>query len=166
MTQRSPMHARYQKDGQPKGQTRKSAASAKPSRTGTTSSAKRPSARKGSGGTKASARDRYIEMTPAYPEYKQLRRLWWGALGIATFSLLVSLSFSIKAVASFVGDSAIPIANGLSFGALGLIAFSWYIDLRKVRPLLERWKNLSEKEREAIRAQASNATSNPSGSEQ
>ena len=165
MTQRSPMHARYQKDGTPKGQTRKSAASAKPSRTGTSSSTKRSSSGKSSG-AKASARDRYIEMTPAYPEYKQLRRLWWWALGIATFSLLVSLSFSIKSVQAFVGDSALSIANGLSFGALGLIAFSWYIDLRKVRPLLERWKNLSAKEREAIRAQVADSQTDSTGSEQ
>ena len=164
MSQRSPMNARYQKDTTPKGQTRKSAASAKPKRTGTTSPS-RPS--KAASGEKVSARERYAEMTPAYPEYKQLRRLWWGALGIATFSLFVSLSFSITAVADWFGDSALAVGNGLSFGALGLIAFAWYIDLRKVRPLLEQWKRLSPKEREAIRAQASpEPKSDSTGSEQ
>ena len=85
MSRRSPGNERYQKYTGPKGQTRKSAAAAKPSRkegSGTSSSAKSKS--------KAGASKRPVEAVPAYAEYPFWRRAWWISLVAALVALAIS----------------------------------------------------------------------------
>lgn len=147
MGQRSPMHQRYQKGTGPKGQTRRSAASAKPKRDKSAAPVKVAA---GKSTEKTTLKDRYREAMPATQHYKRLRRAWWVYLGIASVSLAASLLLGWEPVGSLLGDRAIPVSNALSMGALVLIAFSWYIDLRKLRPLIKSWQAMSVKEREAL----------------
>lgn len=156
MSQRSPMNARYQKGTEPKGQTRRSAASAKPKRDlGVTPGGKKSATSAGRAANstaKSSIRERYAASIPADPTYKTYRRLWWTALGIALVTLVISLAMSMDPLLDMVGSTGATIAAALSYGALGLIAYAWYIDLRKIRPMMKAWTAMSTKERAAARA--------------
>ena len=128
MSRRSPLNNRYKKGQEPKGQTRKSAASAKPARKNATP----VKAQK-----KASVKQQYAQAMPDTPEFKRLRGLWWKVLGIAVVMLVVSLVLTTKKVAPSVGDAGKIVSLALSWIALGLVAFAWWIDLKKVRPLVK-----------------------------
>jgi hypothetical protein len=129
MSRRSPSNERYQKYTGPKGQTRKSAAAAKPSRkegSGTTSSAKpktKSSAATAPGG-------KYYE--PDTPEYKYWRRMWWICLGVGLLLVAISfyLQFYLKAYSWSRTSGVITI--GLSYAA---IIAAFFIDYRKLRPM-------------------------------
>lgn len=165
MSQRSPMNPRYQKGTGPKGQTRRSAASAKPKRDlAESTGASRP--KSGSSKSKPSVKERYAATVPANPLYKTYRRVWWGALGVALLSLVVSLAMSFEPLLSWGGETGATVAASLSYGALGLIAYSWYIDLRKIRPIMKEWAAMSPKEREAARVAAEPTVTDATESEQ
>ena len=142
------MHQRYQKGTGPKGSTRRSAAAAKPKRDKGAVSAGKPSSKAKT--AKATLKQRYRDAMPATESYRRMRRTWWIYLGIASVSLLASLALGWPPIGSFFGERALSVANSLSFGALALIAFSWYIDLRKLRPMIKAWQAMSIKEREAL----------------
>lgn len=132
MARRSPMNKRYQKHGTPKGQTRKSAASAKPVRSASTGSSK-PAEKK-------SFRERMAEGTPQTPEYKRNRRIWWIALMVGAAALGISLIFSLESVIDKLGTTATTASLVLTSISLVAIGYAWYIDLRKIRPELKKFQ--------------------------
>ena len=130
MSRRSPMNARYKKGQEPKGSTRKSAASAKPIRKDPAPVTKKTAA-------KQSVKERYAATMPDSPEYKRLRRLWWTVLGIAVLILVISLILTTKSIAPQVGKWGQYISLAMSWIALGLVGFAWWVDLKQVRPLVQ-----------------------------
>lgn len=135
MTRRSPTNERYQKNTAPKGTTRKSASSLR---------TKRPSAEENTRSTKAkpkaSTKQRYDAAMPNTPEFKALRKQWWIMLGIATLMLVVSLLLSIEQAVAMFGTSAQYVSAVLSLGAFIFIAYAWWIDLKKIRPMLKEYQ--------------------------
>ena len=128
MSRRSASNERYQKYTGPKGQTRKSAAQAKPSRKegGTTTKAKsktKTSAANSPGG-------KYYE--PDTPEYKYWRRMWWICLGAGLVLVAISfyLQYYLKAYSWSRTSGVVTI--GLSYAA---IIGAFFIDYRKLRPM-------------------------------
>ena len=129
MARRSPTNARYQKYTEPKGQTRKSSASAKPVRKeggAATSSKDKAKSKTAAPGSK------YYE--PDTPEYKFWRRMWWTALGVGL--VLVAISFGVEwwgplraqPWSRFVGTLII----GLAYVA---IIAAFLVDFRRLRPM-------------------------------
>ena len=128
MARRSPTNARYQKFTEPKGQTRKSSASAKPVRKeggAATASKAKPKAK----GSSAKGGKFY---EPDTPEYKFWRRMWWISLGTGLF--FVALSFFIQYYLKAVGGLRVAgvVTIGLSYAA---IIAAFFIDWRKLRPM-------------------------------
>lgn len=135
MSQRNPMNDRYTTDG-PKGQTRKSAASAKP-KTKAASSVRVVAAEKTKEQKKAERKAREKEerqkqreldaryYNPPTPEYKRWRRIWWICLIAAIVCTAVS----------FLGRDMFP--TGLSFGILILayvfIIGAFYVDFSRIK---------------------------------
>ena len=128
MSRRSPLNNRYKKGQEPKGQTRKSAASAKPARKNATPAKPKQ---------KASVKEQYSQSMPDTPEFKRLRGLWWKVLGVAVVMLVGSLILTTQKVAPSVGATGKMISLALSWIALGLVAFAWWVDLKKVRPMVK-----------------------------
>lgn len=128
MARRSPTNRRYQKHGAPKGQTRRSAASARPARA---SGQEKPVKKK------TTVKERYQSAVPQTPEYKKYRKQWWLALGIGALALVISLILSTEKVAEMAGDAGKYASLGLTFIAFVGIAFAWYVDLKKIRPMLK-----------------------------
>jgi len=128
VSRRSPTNERYQKFTEPKGQTRKSSASAKPVRKeggAATASKSKPKA-KGS----SAPGGKFYE--PDTPEYKFWRRMWWISLGTGLF--FVALSFFIQYYLKAVGTLRVAgvVTIGLSYAA---IIAAFFIDWRKLRPM-------------------------------
>lgn len=145
MSRRSPLNNRYKKGQEPKGQTRKSAASAKPARKNAT-----PAKAK----QKASVKEQYAQSMPDTPEFKRLRGLWWKVLGVAVVLLVGSLILTTKSVVPKVGTTGKMISLALSWIALGLVAFAWWVDLKKVRPMVKAHQmGISIEQYEAIQGQ-------------
>ena len=117
MSQRSPQNARYQKHTKPSGQTRRSAASAKPKRAATSTPAK------GSTGS-SSSRAKFV----GTPEYKKWRNIWWGLLGTAT---VVAVAYWPL----FQFKAPLPVSYTAIGIAYALLAASIWVDFKKVRPL-------------------------------
>lgn len=163
MSRRSPLNNRYKKGQEPKGQTRKSAASAKPARKNAT-----PAPAK----KKASVKEQYNSTMPDTPEFKRLRSLWWKILGIAVVMLVISLVLTTKKVIPMVGTTGRFVSLALSWIALGLVAFAWWIDLKKVRPMVKAFQmGLSTEQYEELQAankkkQAQKATKDMKKSEE
>jgi hypothetical protein len=126
MSRRSPTNERYQKFTEPKGQTRKSAAAAKPVRkegSGAAAKAKpKPKAEQPGG--------KFYE--PDTPEYKFWRRVWWYCLGIGLAFVGVSfyLQYAMKGVSwsRQAGLVTLAICYALIIGA-------FFVDYRKLRPM-------------------------------
>jgi hypothetical protein len=128
VARRSPTNARYQKYTEPKGQTRKSAAAAKPVRKeGGAASAKAKTKPKSSSPAPGS---KYYE--PDTPEYKFWRRAWWWLLGVGM--AFVALSFFLQFYLKGFGDlrTAGIVAVTVSYAA---IIAAFLIDYRKLRPM-------------------------------
>lgn len=133
MSRRSPLNERYKKESAPKGSTRKSAASAR---------AKRPSGENDSAPVKkkTTAKQKYDSAVPNTPEFKGLRKTWWITLGIATLMLVVSLLLSLEKAIDMFGTTAQYVSAALSTGAFIFIAYAWWLDLRKIRPMLKAYQ--------------------------
>ncbi|MCL2025040.1 MAG: hypothetical protein FWG78_04625 [Coriobacteriia bacterium] len=130
MSRRSPYNERYQKDTKPSGSTKRSAASAKPKRDAEES---KPTSRRN-----ATKRAHYS--VPDTPEYRQARKRWWMLLGSAVVVLIVSLAMTGTQLATFlpISEEAVRYTSlGLSWVALGLIGASWWLDLKRIRPMIK-----------------------------
>ncbi len=130
MARRSPLNARYQKNQEPPGKTRKSAASAKPARA-VGSSASTSTASKGKAAKKPSAASAVFRQNLQTPEYKKIHKRWWISLGAGV--ALVAVSWLVRAYTSFT------YAEAVSMGALVLsyaaIFYALYLDFTKIRPM-------------------------------
>ena len=137
MSRRSASNERYQKWTGPKGQTRKSAAAAKPTRKeGSTTPAKKKSKTKLSA-DKAPGGKFY---EPDTPEYKFWRRAWWICLGGGL--LLVAVSFYLQTYLKTVSWARMAgiVTIALSYAA---IIGAFLIDYRKLR-MMRTGKYLSK----------------------
>jgi hypothetical protein len=125
VSRRSPHNERYQKHTEPKGQTRKSAAAAKPKRGGNAAAKAKASTK-----PKMPARGSYSE--PDTPEYKKWRRVWWWSLGAGV--LFVTASLVLQYVLHAEGAlRSVSIALIIASYAALIVAF--FVDFRKLRPL-------------------------------
>ncbi|NTW28133.1 MAG: hypothetical protein HGA39_02060 [Coriobacteriia bacterium] len=129
MARRSPMNSRYQKNQEPPGQTRKSAASAKPKRAMGVSSASTTAAKdKG----KAESKGALFRATPTTPEYRALRKRWIILLVVAVVSI-VAAALAQATLADWAYTSQVWMATtGLAYAAL---FYALYLDFFKMRPL-------------------------------
>ena len=123
MARRSATNARYQKYQEPAGQTRKSAASAKPKRSSSTAPVK--------SSAKKSGRRVPLTVEPSTPEFRNVRRTWWILLGAAL--LLTTASWALRAYVhtTWSGQAATGVL-GLAYGS---IFYALYLDWTKMRPM-------------------------------
>ena len=138
MSQRNPMNERYQGD-KVKGQTKKSAASAKP-KTKAASSVYIRSTKKTPQEKKAerkAERQRAAELdrmyyNPPTKEYKDLRRIWW-------FLLIAAI---ILTFVSFFGQTRLPQTFTLItlVAAYGCIIGALYVDFSKIRKVRRKYQ--------------------------
>ena len=132
MSRRSPNNERYQKFTEPKGQTRKSSASAKPVRkegSGTDTKSKTKTA------SKSSAKPYY---EPDTPEYKFWRKMWWISLGVGL--AFVAISFFIQYYLKAQGPLRVVGVVCIALSYVGIIA-AFLIDWRRMRPMRQgTWK--------------------------
>ena len=145
MSRRSPTNERYQKYTGPKGQTRKSAAAAKPSRKSADKSKSAPAKAKAKP-KRPAGNSRFYE--PDTPEYRRWRRLWWWSLGIGF--LFVAISFAIQYLSPFKDQPWSHTAGFIILGlAYGGIIVALFIDWRKMRPLRQAGPGGKAPERQA-----------------
>lgn len=156
MTQRNPMNDRYQTD-EHQGQTRKSAASAKPKSKAAASVRVQPTqktkqqkkAEQKAARAKQSQIDRQY-YNPPTPQYKRLRKIWWGLL-IGAIALTAL---------SWVGRSFLPeVGTYISLGlAYACIIGALYVDFSKIRKVRRAYQEemMSKKSKE-MRAQEKKA---------
>ena len=129
------MNARYQKHTEPKGQTRKSSAAAKPTR-------KSGDSQSGSSSSKKTATRSAVHIDPQTPEFKRLRQMWWISLGSGL--ALVAVSFGVRTYfraqmwASVAGSVTLALAYAAIFYAL-------YLDWAKMRPARKAYQSSSSK---------------------
>lgn len=131
MSQRNPMNDRYQTD-EHQGQTRKSAASMKPKTKAASSVRVQPKvkSKQQKKADKKVARAKQTELdrqyyNPPTPEYKRLRKIWWGLL-IAAIAM-TALSFFGR---SFLPEAATYVVLGLAYVC---IIGALYVDFSKIR---------------------------------
>jgi len=139
VSRRNPLNERYQKDTKPKGVSKRSAASAKPVR----KSSKAAGAAKTDTAKKKATTPVRLRPVPDTDEYRDLRKKWWIALGVATAAITLSLVLTLEPViAALAIDPALLyiIRTALSWCALGLVAFSWWIDFKQLRPMIRAHK--------------------------
>ena len=130
MARRSATNARYQKFQEPAGQTRKSAASAKPKRSSSTTPTKSAKSSAKSSAKKSVKRGP-IAVEPATAEFKAVRRTWWILLGVAL--VLTTASWAIRA---YVQTSwSAQVATGVLGLAYGSIFYALFLDWTKMRPM-------------------------------
>ena len=157
MTQRNPLNERYTDENR-KGQTRKSAASAKAVTKAASSVHEAPEKSKKQKKAEQEARERKIRERRGVtgsniseaelrqlPEYKKLRRLWWVFLGLS-----IALTASTWVFASFseTGEvSMIPLILAWIF-----IIAAFYIDIWKIRKLRNRYRYANNDKSKATRA--------------
>ncbi len=138
MSQRNPMNDRYQTD-KVKGQTKKSAASAKPKTKAAASVYVRPAgkskAEKKAIRKQQQAKQRELDRVyynPPTQEYKNLRRIWWALL----------IAAIVITGVSFFGRNVIP--EGMSIVTLVLayacIIGALYIDFAKIRKVRRKYQ--------------------------
>jgi hypothetical protein len=129
VSRRSPNNERYQKYTVPKGQTRKSSASAKPVRK-EGGAAQKPKPKAGSKGS-------YYE--PDTPEYKFWRRMWWISLGSGLALVVISflIQYNLDRIQKFLGPAApIRIFSFVIISAsYACIIAAFFIDWKRMRPM-------------------------------
>lgn len=119
------MNERYGKYTAPSGKTRKSAASAKPKRSGgTTDSGKKSSS--------AASKRKPLVVHPQTPEYKRWRTIWWALLGGA-------IVLSMLAWWLWQDVSRRSLGNWVLGGGYVLIFSAMGIDWLKLRVLRREW---------------------------
>lgn len=126
MARRSATNARYQKFQEPAGQTRKSAASAKPKRSSSTKPTKSAKS-----SAKKSVKRSPIAVEPATAEFKAVRRTWWILLGVAL--VLTTASWAIRAYVQTPWSA--QVATGVLGLAYGSIFYALFLDWTKMRPM-------------------------------
>jgi len=134
------MNNRYQKGTTPKGASRKSAASAKPKRPAGEKPKLRETTKKAA--TKKGDNGSWLREMPDTPEYKKYRRWWWYSLGISVVFLAISLPLSMKSdsfrqTLGLSSDAGKQLGLWLSWVALAFVAFSWWLDFKKIRPIVK-----------------------------
>lgn len=130
MARRSATNPRYQKHHEPAGQTRKSAAAAKPSRSSSSAPAKKSGSSKPAKSSSAAKR-RPMMVNPTTPEFKRLRSIWWALLGGGL--VLTTISWAMR---EYLQTSwAMTASNVVLALAYGCIFFALYLDWTKMRPM-------------------------------
>ena len=131
MARRSPMNERYQKWTGPKGQTRKSAAAAKPTKSNASGSSKSSSSKSSSSKSKSSSGSALAMRNPDTPEFRAVRKQWWAFL-IAGLVLVTIAFVLLQYVHTTWARTASNVFLGLAYGS---IFYALYIDWTKMRPL-------------------------------
>ncbi len=129
MARRSASNPRYQKDHEPAGQTRKSAAAAKPSRSSSGTPAKKSGGK--SAKSSSAANRRPLMVNPTTPEFKRLRSIWWGLLvgGL----VLTTVSWAMREyLDTGWAINASNVVLGLAYAA---IFYALFLDWTKMRPM-------------------------------
>lgn len=128
------MNTRYQKNTLPKGQTRKSAAAAKPKKASSAGGSKPSSLSKAKGGTKAKQTSWIGD--PKTPAFRAARKQWWISLGAGLVFTLIAIS-----VANFFKTASW--SRAVQTGTLALayagIFYALYVDWTKMRPMRKAW---------------------------
>lgn len=167
MSQRNPMNERYQTDER-KGQTRKSAASAKPktkaaSSVRVQSTTKTPkekkAARKAQERQDRSTANKYYQ--PESPEYKRLRKIWWILLIGAIIATALSFYLRMQAEnneALYTASTVILVAGYIAIVCALILDFTKIRKMRKAYQAemvaLEKKKSKQLKKLEAEAAKA------------
>ena len=147
MSQRNPMNDRYQTD-EHRGQTRKSAATMKPKTKAASSVRIQPTVKKQQKkADKKAARAKQTEIdrqyyNPPTPEYKRLRKIWWGLLIGAI--VMTAMSWFGRAFLPEVGTYVVlGLAYVCIIGAL-------YVDFSKIRKVRRAYQEemMSKKTKE------------------
>ncbi len=155
MSQRNPMNDRYQTDER-RGQTRKSAAAMKPKTkaAATVRVAPPQKTKQQKKAEKKVARAKQAELdrkyyNPPTPQYKRLRKLWWGLL-IGAIALTVLSWFG----RTFLPEAATYVTLGLAYAC---IIGALYVDFSKIRKVRrayqEEMENRKSKEQRALEKQ-------------
>lgn len=130
MARRSASNPRYQKHHEPAGQTRKSAAAAKPSRGSSSAPIKKKGTGKSAKGSSATKR-RPMMVNPTTPEFKRIRSIWWGLLGGGLVLTTISWAMREYLVATWA-TTASNVVLGLAYAA---IFYALFLDWTKMRPM-------------------------------
>ena len=148
MSQRNPMNDRYQTD-EHRGQTRKSAATMKPKTKAASSVRIQPTVKtkQQKKADKKAARAKQTEIdrqyyNPPTPEYKRLRKIWWGLLIGAI--VMTAMSWFGRAFLPEVGTYVVlGLAYVCIIGAL-------YVDFSKIRKVRRAYQEemMSKKTKE------------------
>lgn len=157
MSQRNPMNDRNQQEH--KGQTRKSAASAKPASSAGYSVIVKDPEKKTAKEKKAEDKAKRAEIkksnqiepqyyNPPTKEYKNAKRLWW--ITVAGAIILAGISFALRESV----DTTISI--GLIVVAYLLIVFALYLDLFRMKKMRRAYQN----EMRALESKSGRANSN------
>jgi len=80
---------------------------------------------------------------PDTAEYKQYRKTWWYVLGAAIVLLLASFALGAEAFYTRIGlsvENASTLGLLLTWLAMLCVAFSWYLDFKKIRPLVRAFE--------------------------
>lgn len=155
MSQRNPMNDRYQTD-EHRGQTRKSAASAKPKTKAASSVRMQPTVKtkQQKKAEKRVQRAKQAEIdrqyyNPPTAEYKRLRKVWWGLLIGAI--VLTALSWVGR---SFLPEAGTYVSLGLAYAC---IIGALYVDFSKIRKVRRAYQEQMEasksKEQRALEKQ-------------
>ncbi len=153
MAQRNPMNDRYTTDDK-KGQTRKSAATAKP-KSKAASSVRVESTKKTPKQKKEQQqldRKRQQEISrkyynPPLPEYKKWRKVWWGLLIFAV--VMTASSFLVRFIMPENDMASMIVLGGAYIGIIGALVIDG-LKIRKIRK--EYQQTMIAKETKAMRA--------------
>ncbi|WP_239442834.1 hypothetical protein [Gordonibacter sp. An230] len=134
MSQRNPMNDRYQTD-EHRGQTRKSAASAKPKAKAASSVRIQPTVKtkQQKKAEQRAQRAKQVEIdrqyyNPPTAEYKRLRKIWWGLLiGAIAMTVLTWLG------RSFLPEAGTYVTLGLAYACIIGALYVEFSKIRKVR---------------------------------
>ena len=151
MSQRNPMNDRYQTD-EHRGQTRKSAATMKPKTKAAATVRVQPTqkTKQQKKAEKKAVRAKQADLdrqyyNPPTPQYKRLRKIWWGLLIGAI--VLTALSFFGR---SFLPEMGTYIALGLAYAC---IIGALYVDFSKIRKVRRAYQEeMASKKTKEMRA--------------
>jgi len=140
MARRSPTNERYQKSTAPAGKTRRSAASAKPKRSGESDSA--PVKSTGSAKSKPGPTRAGFSAHPPTDEYRKIRRVWWVFMGTAVVLSTASWWIWRQPVDRNIGTAVLALA----YASIGVAI---WIDWTKMRPMRQQWAKEQSKSKKS-----------------